>query len=225
MSKQQPNPTPNDDDELREIVEGVAEAIGGRIASEDELAEAMAAGELAALEHDARARQEARRFVDEETDRELIDTWWREAKECQSIDAAADLARRLVSDYRHDYGTICHAIAVAAIAMAHAVERSPEGGITGFQAGAVSWMLLKHWNDWPDGPRRIVDYANLLYPAYDHHFTEIDRETANWLTRRAQELLAEHDGPSGLHVHPHVRARWESVAAGRLPSFVRVVEQ
>lgn len=214
---------PNNDD-IREAVENAAEQIGGRIMSDEELAEFMTAGEAAISAHDERARAEGRRFVDEETDRELIETWWSEAEDCQSIEDAADLARRLITDYRHDYGTICHAIAAAAIAMAWAVERSPEGGITGFQAGAVNWLWLKHWNQWEDGPRRIVEYANLLYPAYDRHFTEIDADTANWLTKRAQALLAEHDGPAGLHVHPNVRARWELVAAGQLPSFVHVTE-
>ena len=36
-----------------------------------------------------------------------------------------------------DYGTVCHAIALSAVA------RTAQGGITGFQAGAVMWEFIK----------------------------------------------------------------------------------
>jgi hypothetical protein len=213
MSEQQ------QDDEFRRIVEEAAEAIGGRIASDEELATFVEAGERQIAAHDDQAKAEGRRFLDEEQDRELIETWYAEAERCAAIDDAADFARRLIMDYRHDYGTICHAIAAAGLAMAHAVDSSPEGGITGFQAGAIGWLFQRHWLAWGDEPRKMLDLSELLYPQYDDHWQTITPETADWLKAKATELLVKN--PTA---HPDVRARWTFIAGGKLPAFVRVKE-
>lgn len=209
--------TDKDNDELREAIGKAAESIGAEIMSETELAAFMEAGEQQIAAHDDRAKEEGRRFLTEENDQELIETWWAEATACKRIDDAADFARRLISDYRHDYGTICHAIAAAGVAMASAVEQSPEGGVTGFQAGAIGWMLHKRWEQWGDEPRKIVDLSHLLYPQYDEHWTTIHASTAEWLQKRATELLAQHPDAAGS-----VSDRWRDIAAGRFPAFITV---
>lgn len=53
--------------------------------------------------------------------------------------------KKLTEDYGHDYGTIGHAVAASAIGAATAVDHSPTGGITGFQAGAIMWEFIQHW--------------------------------------------------------------------------------
>lgn len=211
--------TPDHDDDVRKSVERIAESMGGRILSDEELAALLDQGERDALERDARARSDGRRFLSEETDGELIESWWADAKRCTSIDDAASLAHRLVNDYRHDYGTICHAVAAASYAMAKAMNASPVGHITGYQADAVQWLLLSHWNVWDDAPRRIVEYQNLLYPQYDYVFTTLPRSTADWLIDRAKTNLA-----TVTYVHPNVIARWRDIAEGTFPSFVRIDE-
>lgn len=207
-------------DDLEKAITDAAEAMGAQILSDTELAAILEQGEREAMGRDAQARAEGRRFVNEETDGELIETWWAEAGRCASIDDAAAFAQRLVTDYRHDSGTICHAIGAASYAMAKAMNASPSGQITGFQAGAVQWMWLRHWNSWDDAPRRLVDYSHLLFPQYDRHFTEISRETAVWLTERAVQNLAE-----SPRAHPNVVARWRDIAVGRFPAFIRVEEE
>lgn len=204
-------------DELRETIEAAAAALGGEVMSDEQLAGLIEAGERHTMERDDQARAEGRRFMDEETDTELIETWWADAKGCRSVEDAAALAHRLISDYRHDYGTICHAIGAASYAMAEAMNASPSGHITNFQAGAVQWMWLRHWNQWESEPRRLVEYNDVLYPQYDERFSTISDETADWLMKRAAANLAHLP-----RAHPNVVARWREIAAGRFPPFVYV---
>lgn len=216
-----PNDTQEQDpqDDVERVLDEIIEASDGMLerVSEIEMAAFVEAGERLTAEHDDQARNEGRRFLDEDQDRELIETWWSEARSCTSIDHATDFARRLIADYRHDYGTICHAIGAAGLAMSQAVQRSPEGHITGFQAGAVGWLWLRHWHQWGDEPRRLVDYSHLLYPQYDRRFAAIDAGTATWLRDRAAALLE-----GSPQAHPDVRARWADIAAGRFPAFITV---
>jgi hypothetical protein len=208
-------PTDQEFEEIKEAVTEAAEAMGGRLMSDVELAGFMEASERAIAEADDKARAEGRRFLDEETDRDVIDAWYAEADKCETLEAAMDLMRRLLSDYRHDYGTIVHATTAAALAAAHAVS---EGELTGFQAGFVFWGFAKRWMHWEDGPKRLTDYADLLYPQYDRKFTEIDAATLEWLQARAESLLAER----GETADSRVVARWREIAAGRLPAFMHV---
>lgn len=215
-----PDDTASGDDDLIQKIDSIAHELGGEVLSGEQLAGLIESGERHAMERDEQARSEGRRFVDEETDSELIEAWWADAKGCRSVEDAAALAHRLITDYRHDYGTICHAIGAASYAMAEAMNASPSGHITGFQAGAVQWMWLRHWNQWDDAPRRLIEYGNLLYPADDHTFTEISPETADWLIAKAEaNLIASPDA------HPNVIARWRDIAAGRFPSFLRITEE
>ena len=58
-----------------------------------------------------------------------------------------------------DYGTVCHAIALSAVATAWAANKTAQGGITGFQAGAVMWEFIKNWSYSSNKTgMRLVDY-------------------------------------------------------------------
>ncbi len=95
-----------------------------------------------------------------------------EKKACEvTIDTLPEFLKELSEKYSHDYGTICHAVAIAAIAAAEAMNKSDQGGITGFQAGAVMWEFVRSWNN--SGNKtglRLMDYDNFLYPQYSDHF-------------------------------------------------------
>lgn len=71
--------------------------------------------------------------------------WYKEAKK-QTVETLPEFVRHLTEDYSHDYGTICHAVAAAGIAAMYAVDNSPTGGITGFQAGCIMWKVIREWN-------------------------------------------------------------------------------
>lgn len=145
--------------------------------------------------------------------------WYEEAKKTTAA-TLPEFVRKLTEDFQHDYGTICHAIAAAAIAAMHAVDHSPEGGITGFQANCIIWEVIEKWGVFNEGPKRMLSYADLLYPQYQEKFSTIKPETWKWVQEKAKEILAEHK-----EMHPEVQAHMESVAAGNLPFGLKVYEE
>jgi hypothetical protein len=157
--------------------------------------------------------------------------WYVEAKK-QTAETLPEFIRHLIEDYGHDYGTICHAIAAAAVAGAYAVEHSPVGGITGFQGGAVMWQFIAQWGGYEDKPLRLVNYSDLLYPQYADKFTTISATTWEWAKKQAAEKLAEYEaepvyrneetGETWPSVHPDVVRHWRSVAAGTVPFGLEV---
>ena len=124
----------------------------------------------------------------------LVKAWKVEAKEI-SIDELPEFLNAIANNYEHDYGTICHVVAIAAIAGANAMNKSPQGGITGFQGNAVMWEFVREWMYSSNKVGlRIVDYDNLLYPQYASNFKlSITSETQAALQKAASELIIEAD--------------------------------
>lgn len=145
--------------------------------------------------------------------------WMIEAKK-QTMATLPEFLRKLTEDYSHDYGTICHAIAAAAIGAAQAVQHSPQGGITGFQAGAVMWEMIRGWDVWGEGPKRMQCYQDLLYPQYASKFRSIPKDVAEWVKKEARKWLDENK----TGAHPDVRAHIEKVAEGYVPFGLSVGE-
>ena len=150
-------------------------------------------------------------------------TWYETAKQ-QTLATLPDFLRHLAEDYQHDYGTIVHAMSAGAIAAASALDHSPAGGITGFQAGAVMWGFIANWSgDYKDKPLRLVNYEHLLYPQYADHFAlTISSETWQWAQEQARRLLAER--PNDDLVSERVRAHWQTIADG-IPPFGLTVQE
>lgn len=142
------------------------------------------------------------------------ESWYAEARE-MTLEKLPEFLNRLANSYGHDYGTICHAIAAAACAAARAMDRTDQGGITGFQGGAVMWEFIVHWDESRLGkPLRILDYAEMLFPQCKEQFTTISESTWEYLQKRANELLAEHEG---TYINPSVRDHWRRIANGEVP--------
>lgn len=139
----------------------------------------------------------------------IHDQWYKEAED-MTLDMLPAFLERLQTRYEHDYGTICHAIAAASIATGNAMNQGPQGGITGFQAGAVMWEFIRHWGH-IQGPAKLVSYRNLLYPQYETEFTAISGGTFSWLQEQAKETL------TGSSVSGEVKTHLESIVAGNVP--------
>ena len=140
--------------------------------------------------------------------------WYEQAKE-QTLETLEEFLRHLTDDYYHDYGTICHAITAGAIGAAWAIEHSPQGGITGFQAGAIMWEFIKNWMR-KNPPMVLLEYRDLLYPQYIDRFTTISRTNADWLMEEAKKELK-----TGKKMAPRVLSHMEAIAGGWLPMTVR----
>lgn len=111
------------------------------------------------------------------------------------------------------YGQICVAIGAIAVAAARAADRSPNGGITGFQAGAIFWEFSRGWGVFGDGPKRMVTYADMCYPQYADKFAlTITPDVWTHLQTLAAKNLT--DSPNA---NPEVIAHWKSIVAGVVP--------
>lgn len=146
---------------------------------------------------------------------------WYEEAENQTLETLPDFIKNLTENYSHDYGTICHAIAASAIAAAYAVNESPTGGITGFQAGAVMWEFIRNWKFKRNkSGLRIIDYDDMLYPQYEEKFTTkvISESTWNRLQEQAYIYLSKDSKTS----HPNVVKHWKKITRGYVPFGYRV---
>jgi hypothetical protein len=136
--------------------------------------------------------------------------WYDEAKG-MTLEELPSFLDRLQNFYTHDYGTICHAIAASAIATAWAMNKGPQGGITGFQAGAVMWEFIRHWGNLR-GPITMMTYEDMLYPQFEHKYKTISQNTFDWMQEQAKNLLAE-----DAHASREVRKHWQSIVNGVVP--------
>lgn len=142
---------------------------------------------------------------------------WREEADSQTLESLPGFLKKL-SEYPHDYGTICVALGAGALGTCRAMDQAPSGGITGFQAGAVFWEFYRGWISCDDGPAKLVKYNDLLYPQYESEFEKtISEDTWKWLKEKAQENLENNN-----HAHPDVVAHWQSIVDGVIPFGFRV---
>jgi hypothetical protein len=138
--------------------------------------------------------------------------WYEEARE-MTLEKLPDFLDHLLTDYEHDYGTICHALSAGSVATAWAMNKADQGGITGFQAGFVMWGFIQNWStQYKDKPLRLIDFHDMLYPQYEYKFDKtISEDTWKYLQEEAGKLLRENKGV------PEVRKHWTSVKNGVVP--------
>lgn len=158
-----------------------------------------------------------------EKDKEIIEQWYKDASK-QTLETLPEFMAHILNDYSHDYGTICKAIGACAIAAAWAANSSPQGGITGFQAGAVMWEFIFNWAYRHNKcGLRFVDYDDMLYPQHAANFDKrIPPRIMELLQTEAQFKLSELSEENT--VHPDVKAHWEQIAAG-IPPFGFIVAE
>lgn len=125
------------------------------------------------------------------SEKDFRDKYYSKAKE-QMLETLPDFLQE-ICEYPHDYGSICCAVAAGALATAWAVNKCEQGGITGFQAGAVMWEFIRQWNySHNKTGLRIVDYDNMLYAQYADNFDKtITKSVFQALQQEAQRLLDE----------------------------------
>lgn len=153
--------------------------------------------------------------ITEEMNRQ--EEWYKEAKD-MTVEKLPVFMEKLTTEYQHDYGTICHAVASAAVAAAWAVEHSDQGGITGFQAGAIMWEFIRGWDDsYKDVPLCLHNMRDMLYPQNEERYTTIPLSTWEWLQKEATSNLEKNKD-----AHSDVIAHWESIIKGTVPFRYKV---
>lgn len=141
----------------------------------------------------------------------LRDEWFAEAKQ-QTLETLPAFLKKL-SEHPHDYGTICRAMGAAAIGAAWAIEHSPSGGITGFQASCVMWDFVQGWMSYSE-PLSLMKASDLLYPQYADRYTTVSPSVWEWVQKQAKANIDTNERTS---VHPDVWSHWESIVAGTVP--------
>lgn len=108
----------------------------------------------------------------------------------EDFDKLVEFLKDVRDNYNYDYGTAPRAIAQASVATAWYF--AYVFGITGFQAGFVMWDFIRDWQ-YRDNEcgLKIVDYDLMLYPQYEHKFTEKTISEWQWeaLQEKAQKEL------------------------------------
>ena len=140
------------------------------------------------------------------------DEWYERARATEYKDLQSFIDE-LVNGYKHDYGTICHALAAGAVATVTAMNRTESGGITGFQASFVMWGFIKNFMRMT-GALRLVRYEDMLYPQYQSDFEKIIRNDIwEYLQEEAKKNLEKDQGS----VAQSVVAHWQSIVDGIVP--------
>jgi len=149
-----------------------------------------------------------------EADKDIIDSWYKMPE--GDVECIDTFIKHLNDDYQHDYGTICHAVAAAAIRAAWAMNAKPQGGITGFQASAVMWEFIRNWTG-DKGPMQLIKLDDMLFPQMEYKFAKtISTDTWNYLKYEAQKHINE-VAATGNEVHPSVWLHWQSIVNGIVP--------
>lgn len=146
--------------------------------------------------------------------------WYKEARTIK-LDTLKPFIDRLMNEYEHDYGTICHALAAGSIATFCAMNSDEyQGGITGFQAGAIMWQIVRHlmYENNKCG-LRLLDFDNFLYPQYEESFDKtISKETWEVIQKEASRQLEK----ATEKVHPAVIEHWNWIKEGVVPFGYKV---
>lgn len=153
--------------------------------------------------------------IDKEPCLKLRDEWYEEAKK-QTLETLPAFVAKLAA-HQHDYNTICYATAAAAVGAAWAMDKSPNGGITGFQGGAIMWEFMDAWNG-VKAPARLLKFEDMLFPQYGEKFNSISAETWNWVQEEAKKKLEE----KAEMVDPNVVDHWRSIRDGHVPFGLQV---
>lgn len=113
--------------------------------------------------------------------------WYNESNNV-TLDKLPMFLNKLLS-YNHDYGTIVHALVAGALGTIRAMDKTEQGGITGFQASCLMWEFIRNWNhnDNKTG-MKLLDYDKMLYPQYHNQFDKIINENT-WFAIQKQAFL------------------------------------
>jgi hypothetical protein len=164
--------------------------------------------------------------LDEAADMQVINQWFERAHRVTSMAQAGDLALDFLRSYEHGLDTLPHVVALAAVAAATVIANSAEGKALGVDKSVqahnlATWVFIEEFGGFDDGPRRMLQYRQMLYPTNQKRFEKtIDRSTRDWLIAQAKETLE-----SGRDLHPAVQQHLGPIALGIMPWGYTVEEE
>lgn len=88
--------------------------------------------------------------------------------------------------------------------------------LTGFQANQASFDIFRRTQRL-DGPLKILEYRNMLYPQYAYQFKNvIDGETWKWIQEEAAKRIHKFRAVSSVRNH------WKRIVDGKVPFRYKV---
>jgi len=146
-------------------------------------------------------------------EKEFVEKWSVRLSDCKSVDDLPEFLTEMLKD-ADDYGSIARALGYGAVVTARVMNNSPQGGITGFQAGFVMWTFVREWMY--KGNKcglKIVDYDNMLYPQDSDKFDKVISSSI-WDGLQLEALERLKRNPDA---HPNVLNHWQSIVDGVVP--------
>ena len=146
------------------------------------------------------------------TEKEFRDKYYQLVKN-QTIETLPKFIEGMMGE-NHNYGSVCCAVTAAALAAAWAANHHKNGGITGFQGGAIMWEFIQQWRYTNNKcGLKIINYDDMLYPQHGYKFTEkkISKDCWAGLQRLAKEKINEG------HAVQSVLSHWGSIVDGVVP--------
>lgn len=142
---------------------------------------------------------------------EFREKFYKKAEDVKSMDGLKILFDEIMSE-ELDYGTVVLAGSAMMIASFNVVNRSNQGGMTGFQASFVAHEMIKQFmNILP--PYQVLDFNKMLFPQYRDDFENtISYDTWDHLQTKAKEYIANVKEPN-----ENVLGHWQSILKGVIP--------
>lgn len=120
----------------------------------------------------------------------------------------------------HSYDSIVNGCFAGMVGAFNVINRSENGGITGFQAGYLGWAAIEKFMS-IEAPARILDFNKLLYLQHEDDFAKtISKEAWLNIQGKAEKNIKDH-----TNAHPDVIAHWQSIVAGKVPFDYIVTEE
>lgn len=156
-----------------------------------------------------------------------VNDWYERAKKITTLDEFNEFFNDIFTSGKYciTYDSICHALAALSIAAFHLGDNSPIGGITGFQASHVMWMIIsREFIRNNKTGLRLINYDKLMYPQYvDSTCLDsrlLSKNTHESLITECKNMIAEESRYASDTVVDH----WKKIAEGWLPDGYRVEE-
>lgn len=145
----------------------------------------------------------------------LHEEWFKQAQEIETVEDLAAFVNHVMTDYCHDYGTACHAVAACALAGAWLGAHTEH--ITHFQASFVMWDFIRRWLK-PNNKcgLKLIDYDDMLYPQYWDKYEKTMRKEAFEALQKEALRLIEANGKES-NACPAVLEHWQSIVDGQVP--------
>jgi len=157
----------------------------------------------------------------EEKSSPLYEEWKAKANAVQNLEDFSVFFKEL-TEQSQSYDSAVWASSLLSLAAFKAFNRSPQGGISGFQLGFVAGGYLRELMH-IDGPVSLLKVEDLLFPhKADKYIARLDKESHTWLREQAKKNLVN---PAFSDMHEDCREHYEKLIEGWLPEHVVLVDE